>query len=586
MGNTRALLLRTLISLVGAGLPAVCASAKTVCTVTINSANEANLFRKYAPAGTEFIELTEYSSNGQQNDWFSNACQSGIRCDTLVISGHFGSGFFGDTDFSLGLNELEAKACDRSCEGILNAPSEVFLFGCNTLASSERNARTPEEQYQRYIHAGYSPNESARLTAEVFGYTGISRTATMKRSFFGVPHVYGFSSTAPSGPRIAPSLKNYFKRADNKAWSIEHLEGKKNKLLASSLAGMNFTEIEGLKSWEDGGEPLQNICALRSEKSDQATKLAKITELLETGDFSMYLPAAEDLISGTFHGTLSDSSTEALEGLKGSEAARENFMNSLATLKNSDLLWSIRLDRAFIAWKLDWISDEELVSMEKEAFTYLFNGKITEAVASQVCAYTNKKEGESWEVPFKRSHLNHSLAWKALACMRASEWKDIAIGLLNKSAKVDDLRIEVMYYLARIGYKDTAFVKSVLGIYSDRKYSFEQRSEARKILMEIKSEDPEIHQFFTSSFLDNTDAFFRYEILKIMGGTLSNPRLKAEILKDMKAAVLDRGETSTYIQEAARAVARFDSLTGAEKALVRRMMARNSQVQSILSGKI
>ena len=83
-----------------------------------------------------------------EGDWFDKACASGIRCDQLVISGHFGGTFFGMSGNALSLSTLEAKGCSKSCEGILSHPYEVFLFGCNTLSGKEKDSRTPEQHLQ------------------------------------------------------------------------------------------------------------------------------------------------------------------------------------------------------------------------------------------------------------------------------------------------------------------------------------------------------------------------------------------------------------------------------------------------------
>src|SRR5213593_1656884 len=71
------------------------AEKKTVCTITVNSADEKEAFRRSLPADKyQFVELVERG----RPDWLESACRQGIRCDILVISGHYDGGneFFPD----------------------------------------------------------------------------------------------------------------------------------------------------------------------------------------------------------------------------------------------------------------------------------------------------------------------------------------------------------------------------------------------------------------------------------------------------------------------------------------------------------
>ena len=95
--------LRYLIALaaVAIALP-VAAFEKTVCTITVNSADEKNAFQRYLPAEKyRFVELVERG----RPDWLASACHTGVRCDILVISGHYDGGneFFSDQIESLSL---------------------------------------------------------------------------------------------------------------------------------------------------------------------------------------------------------------------------------------------------------------------------------------------------------------------------------------------------------------------------------------------------------------------------------------------------------------------------------------------------
>src|SRR5438552_17402434 len=83
------------VLLVAAWTHEVRADKKTVCTITVNSSDEKEVFRRSLPPDKfQFVELVERG----RPDWLASACRQGIRCDVLVISGHYDGGneFFPD----------------------------------------------------------------------------------------------------------------------------------------------------------------------------------------------------------------------------------------------------------------------------------------------------------------------------------------------------------------------------------------------------------------------------------------------------------------------------------------------------------
>src|SRR3954465_12799088 len=65
---------------------------ETVCTITVNSSDERDVFRRFlSPERYRFVELVEHG----RKDWLASACEAKVRCDVLVVSGHFaGSEFY------------------------------------------------------------------------------------------------------------------------------------------------------------------------------------------------------------------------------------------------------------------------------------------------------------------------------------------------------------------------------------------------------------------------------------------------------------------------------------------------------------
>ena len=126
------------------------ADKKTVCTITVNSADEKEAFRRTLPPDKyQFVELVERG----RPDWLASACRQGVRCDVLVISGHYDGGneFFSDRlearEF-LPVDEMERVSCSDSCPGLFSQLKEVYLFGCNTLNADAQQERVRRDRAQ------------------------------------------------------------------------------------------------------------------------------------------------------------------------------------------------------------------------------------------------------------------------------------------------------------------------------------------------------------------------------------------------------------------------------------------------------
>src|SRR5438874_6994172 len=121
------------------------ADKKTVCTITVNSPDEKEAFRRSLPPDKfQFVELVERG----RPDWLASACQQRIRCDVLVISGHYDGGneFFSEhveASEYLPVAEMERASCSASCSTLFSQLKEVYLFGCNTLNPERQNNVPP-----------------------------------------------------------------------------------------------------------------------------------------------------------------------------------------------------------------------------------------------------------------------------------------------------------------------------------------------------------------------------------------------------------------------------------------------------------
>jgi hypothetical protein len=206
-------LLRRALLLAAALLPAVAAAQKqTVCTVTVNSSDEREAFRRNLPADRfDFVELVEHG----RPDWLRSACERKVRCDILVVSGHFaGSEFYsGDPSVAetLGVDEMERAACG-ACPDLFSHLKEVYLFGCDSLKADAPKSAMPE--IVRGLVAGGEPLAAAERRAKALSQReGEDARDRMRRIFAGVPVIYGFASLAPYGRTAGPLLQRYFDTA-------------------------------------------------------------------------------------------------------------------------------------------------------------------------------------------------------------------------------------------------------------------------------------------------------------------------------------------------------------------------------------
>jgi hypothetical protein len=156
---------------------------QVVCTITVNSAEERDVFRRFLPAEQfDFVELVEPG----RPDWLASSCRRGIQCDVLLVSGHFaGSEFYSsrpETRETLKVDEIERVQCSGSC-GLFSKLKEAYLFGCDSLKAEPVKLASGDAEPNREL---------------------------MRRLFPGVPAIYGFSSLAPFGRVEGPMLERFF----------------------------------------------------------------------------------------------------------------------------------------------------------------------------------------------------------------------------------------------------------------------------------------------------------------------------------------------------------------------------------------
>jgi len=299
---------------------------KTVCSITVNSADERDAFRKYLPPGRyRFVELLDR----KHDEWMGPACERHVQCDVLVISGHFNAGetFYSDkvdVEASLKMDELERASCSRSCPPLFAHLKEVYLFGCESL------------------------NPDPTRYASAYGESGRER---MRRIFSNVPVIYGFSSAAPVGPTASALLGRYF----NSGGASEVGSGRPSDRLLRVFGRNRMVAIRGARDSDPGAGERRQICEFFDDRESAAAKLHAIHTMIrndpELG--RKYLARVENLL-----GSLTAAERDApdfryrLAEMGADDATRDRFL-ALARVSHP---YAVRARMIQLAARVGWLA--------------------------------------------------------------------------------------------------------------------------------------------------------------------------------------------------------------------------------------
>ena len=279
-------------------LPQLATAAKqTVCTITINSADEQKAFRRFLPEDKyDFVELVERN----RPDWLGSACEAKVSCDMLVISGHYGEGneFFSDVmeiRESLSIGELERVSCSGSCPNLFANLKEVYLFGCDTLnPNAQRTASA--EIVRSLVREGRSPAEAVRLAREMHAQRGESSRDRMRLVFKDVPVIYGFSSAAPLGPVAASSLNQFFQAGG----ASQVGKGRVSGGLLRQFSAQGMASARGMTAGDALAPMRQDVCMFADDRLSDAQRLHALHDLMQrpTAEARLLLDRVERYAAG------------------------------------------------------------------------------------------------------------------------------------------------------------------------------------------------------------------------------------------------------------------------------------------------
>jgi hypothetical protein len=331
------------------------AAPQTICTITINSSDEKEAFGRHLPR--DRYRLVELVQRGRP-DWLAAACAQGVRCDALVISGHFddGSEFytdrFDDREF-LTMHELQRASCSASCNGLFEQLKEVYLFGCNTLKADPRYTATGEIA-RSLVRAGQAPAEAERLAALLGERHGQSNRDRLRHVFQGVPVLYGFSSAAPLGRTARPLLDRYFQTAP----AGEVAGGKASATLLGLFAPTSMIAVEGLREADPHAAFRRDMCALADDRPGDADKLAFMHRVLrrDMGEVRPFLDHLERFLGSVGPARRLEPSVAA--ALAAIEADKGTRQRALVFARDADEA-GVTLRMVSLARQLGWLTPAE-----------------------------------------------------------------------------------------------------------------------------------------------------------------------------------------------------------------------------------
>jgi hypothetical protein len=412
------------------------ADRKTVCTITVNSPDEKEAFRRSLPPDRfQFVELVERG----RPDWLESACRKGVRCDVLVVSGHYDGGneFFADnveaSEF-LPVDEMERVSCSASCPGLFSQLKEVYLFGCNTLnAGANRSASA--EVGRSLVRSGHSPADAMQLSRALSTRHGESSRDRMRQIFKDVPAIYGFSSVAPLGPTAASLLNRQFQSAGTADVGTGRASGR----MLGAFTGHSMVVTSGLNDADPLAAHRRDVCQFSDDRLTPAQKLDFIHGILgrEAAEARMFLPRIE-----RYSASLNDRErqtpavADALERIVRDEPARTRY---LEFARDADQL-AVRARMLELARSLGWLSQEEQrAEVMRMIGDQLARNAVNSADVDVVCALNKDHE---LDLEIDRLQLPQAQAQKlpqaaVLACLGSPEGHARVLQALTSSSDGD-----------------------------------------------------------------------------------------------------------------------------------------------------
>ena len=419
-------------------VPAAQVQKSTVCTITVNSPEEKEVFRRNLPDDKyQFVELVERG----RPDWLASACSTGVQCDVLVISGHFDAGTEFYTDRlnqreSLPVEEMERASCSDSCPGVFAKLKEVYLFGCNTL-NGEAGDSTAAEISRSLARSGYSKTDADKVAQVMNQRYAESNRDSMRRIFMNVPVIYGFSSLAPLGPVAGSVLTRYFQSAP----ADEMGSGRASPTLLKHFAGNSMIAVSGLNDADARAQTRGEVCEFLDDRKSAAQKVEAVHRVIgrDIAETRMLLDRIEKLA-----GTLTDASpsspvVEALDEIARDEAARDRY---LAYARSTDRP-AVRARMIKLANTFGWLSaDDQRIELVRMLGDQLATDSLNFADVDLACSLNQdrKLDQERYRLHLTPAQTTKVANAAVLACLGSEEAHARVLQALTSS---DDRDVQI-----------------------------------------------------------------------------------------------------------------------------------------------
>jgi hypothetical protein len=469
----------------------------TVCTITVNSADEKTIFQRSLPSDRfRFVELVERG----RPDWLASACRKGVRCDVLLISGHFDGGdeFYSDrldARESLPVAELERVSCSDSCPGLFSQLKEVYLFGCNTL-NAEASRSASAEIVRALVRSGHSPADAEQLSRILSERHAETNRDRMRQIFKDVPVIYGFSSKAPLGRNAAPTLERYFQTAG----TGEIATGKPSARLLGLFAPASMTVTAGTTDADAQAGYRRDVCHFSDDRLTPAQRLRFVHELLDrdVAEVRMFLDRLEQYADALSEGERHTPAVAAeLLAISQDARAREQYV---AFVHDADEP-AVRVRMIELAARLGWLTPAERhAEIARVIAERLAQGNTGALDIDLVCALNRKREFDgALSLQATRSVTNPTAGQAALlACLGSGEAHAQVLRALASSNDADVESAEI--YLRHRPISDPAELRDAAAAIA-RMHNSDAQVRALDTLAHHRLSDRESLEALTNVFL-------------------------------------------------------------------------------------
>ena len=416
---------------------------RTVCTITVNSADEKETLRRHLPADRfRFVELVERG----RPDWLATARRQNVRCDVLVISGHYDGGnvFFSDrTEVSehLPVAELERATCSEPDRGIFANLKEVYLFGCNTLNASPVRSTSGEIE-RSLVRAGHARPDAARLARALAARHGDSSRERMRQIFPEVPAIYGFASMAPIGPIAGGVLAAHLRSGGTGEFGT----GRTSARLLGHFRAHAMVASSGIAPSDPQAAHRQDVCGFADDRRTVADKLDFAHQVLrrDTAEVRLFLDRIEALDASLTAADRDDPEViRAREAIAADDAARDRF---LAFARDADQA-PVRARMIALAHRFGWLDEEgwnaELMAMVDAR---LAAADLDAADVDLVCTLNHDRrlDNEIRRLDTTRWRPRSVAQSAVLACLGDDERRSATLEALT-TQREDDVRVAQVY---------------------------------------------------------------------------------------------------------------------------------------------